>query len=186
MYAIAMRHSPHMANDGMETIDAGLIEQLSRYCRTCWKNARIHAQYWHDATQKVFVRLLERVHRRDWPSMLSQTDTPARKEFTRAIDTIRQQYIRMRGSAELSGDLPDRKASIDAARREMWSIVQDLLYLLSPRQRKIVEFTRLGYVSDEIANELDTNTDRVQDEKSKALKKLRRAIKEMGLGLQKA
>src|SRR5438874_8418696 len=35
------------------------IQDISRYCQVCWRNARLHPDSWTDATQEVLVRLLQ-------------------------------------------------------------------------------------------------------------------------------
>jgi len=42
------------------------VNNISRYCTTCWRNARLHPECWSDCTQEVFRRLLERVPADDW------------------------------------------------------------------------------------------------------------------------
>ena len=42
------------------------INDISKYCQTCWRNARLPADRWQDCTQEVFTRLLERVEPTRW------------------------------------------------------------------------------------------------------------------------
>src|SRR5262249_13026510 len=37
------------------------VADMSRYCTTCWRNARLNPDLWTDCTQEVVSRLLERV-----------------------------------------------------------------------------------------------------------------------------
>ena len=58
------------------------VTDISRYCQACWRNARLPADHWPDATQQVFVRLLERVDPTRWEAALKD-DGEERKEFLR-------------------------------------------------------------------------------------------------------
>jgi hypothetical protein len=46
--------------------NAKAVQNISRYCQTCWRNARLPADRWQDCTQEVFTRLLERVEPTKW------------------------------------------------------------------------------------------------------------------------
>src|SRR5436190_22919945 len=48
------------------------VQDLTRYCTTCWRNARLDPNQWQDATQDVFCRLLERVEPAAWGSLLKE------------------------------------------------------------------------------------------------------------------
>src|SRR4051812_10867414 len=37
------------------------INDITRYCQVCWRNARLPADRWGDCTQQVFTRLLQNV-----------------------------------------------------------------------------------------------------------------------------
>src|SRR6516225_11953537 len=74
---------------------ARAVTDLSRYCTTCWRNARLPADCWTDCTQEVFVRLLERVPQGSWDLVL-KTEGDERREFVRAIDTVKKRVQRGR------------------------------------------------------------------------------------------
>src|ERR687883_408345 len=65
---------------------AKAVEDISKYCQACWRNARLPADRWQDCTQAVFVRLLERVEADKWGTVLVDSETAERREFLRAID----------------------------------------------------------------------------------------------------
>src|SRR5262249_49067783 len=46
------------------------VNDISRYCTTCWRNARLHPDVWTDCTQEVLTRLLERVGPGGWGRVL--------------------------------------------------------------------------------------------------------------------
>src|SRR5690242_11158970 len=60
------------------------VQDISKYCQTCWRNARLPADRWTDCTQEVFVRLLERVEPARWETVLKDEETTERREFIRA------------------------------------------------------------------------------------------------------
>jgi len=49
---------------------AGTVNDMSRYCTVCWRNARLHPDSWSDCTQEVFSRMLERVEMESWDQAL--------------------------------------------------------------------------------------------------------------------
>ena len=74
---------------------AQTVNDLSRYCTACWRNARLPADCWTDCTQEVLVRLLERVPPQEWGRTL-QAEGEERREFLRAIDTVKKRVQRCR------------------------------------------------------------------------------------------
>ncbi len=65
------------------------VQDISRYCQVCWRNARLHPDNWSDCTQEVLARLLERVEPARWSSLLRE-ETEDRREFLRAIDAVKK------------------------------------------------------------------------------------------------
>ena len=64
------------------------VNDISRYCQACWRNARLPADRWGDCTQQVFLRLLERVDPTVWNRVLTDLESPERREFVlRALET---------------------------------------------------------------------------------------------------
>jgi RNA polymerase sigma factor (sigma-70 family) len=152
----------------------GAVTDLSRYCTTCWRNARLPADCWSDCTQEVFVRLLERVPQASWEFVL-KTEGDERREFVRAIDTVKKRV--QRGRTWASGPLDevaDRRDSHDrklANDRE--AVRQAAADLLSPRQQRILQLSCAGWSVQDISSELRTSPERVSDEKYKGIRKLR-------------
>lgn len=147
------------------------INNISRYCSACWRNARLPMDRWNDCTQEVFERLLERVPRAGWEQVLT-ADTEERREFLRAIDTVKKRHQRDRARA---GMLPDVIADeCDAAvRDERDAVRQASAEVLSERQQRILQLICEGHGVAEIAGELAMTPERVSDEKYKAIQKLR-------------
>src|SRR5262245_10920556 len=71
------------------------VQDLGRYCTTCWRNARLSADSWGDCTQEVFCRMLQRVPTSRWDLAL-QSDGEERREFLRAIDAVKKRVQRAR------------------------------------------------------------------------------------------
>jgi RNA polymerase sigma factor (sigma-70 family) len=154
---------------------AKAVTDITKYCQTCWRNARLPADQWPDCTQAVFVRLLERVEADKWGTVLVDSETAERREFLRAIDAVKKRTQRARKFAALSPDLPGRAVN-NAARDDREAVAKAAAQHLSARQRRILELTADGWAVPEIAAELGTTVERVSDEKYKAIKKLQHAF----------
>ena len=149
------------------------VQDISKYCQTCWRNARLPADRWQDCTQEVFTRLLERVELTKWDTVLKDDETVERREFIRAIDAVKKRTQRARKFAGLTPDLPDyRGRSENSVRDDLDAVAKAAREVLSPRQRRILELACDGWAVPEIATDLDTTVERVSDEKYKAIKKL--------------
>ena len=59
-----------------------IVNDMSRYCTVCWRNARLHPDYWGDCTQEVLMRMLQRVDPLAWEQAL-RGDGEERREFLR-------------------------------------------------------------------------------------------------------
>ena len=71
------------------------VSAINRYCAACWRNAHLHPDCWSDCTQEVFCRLMERVTPDAWDRVLTD-DAEERREFIRAIDTLKKRSQRQR------------------------------------------------------------------------------------------
>jgi RNA polymerase sigma factor (sigma-70 family) len=156
------------------------VNDLSRYCTTCWRNARLHPDVWTDCTQEVFSRLLERVGPDAWGRVL-QDDGEERREFLRAIDAVKKRSQRSkRWAPEPAEGVADRR---DSHRRavavEREAVARAAAELLSARQQRIMQLSFEGWSVHEIAAELRTPPERVSDEKYKAIRKLRGRLAEV-------
>jgi RNA polymerase sigma factor (sigma-70 family) len=150
------------------------VNDLSRYCTTCWRNARLHPDVWTDCTQEVLSRLLERVGPDSWGRVLKD-DGEERREFLRAIDTVKKRSQRSKHflpePAEGVADRRDLHRRAVADERE--AVARAAAELLSERQQRIMQLSFEGWSVHEIAAELRTPPERVSDEKYKAIRKLR-------------
>ena len=170
----ALATSPAKASAATGTAEptSKAVTDISKYCQTCWRNARLPADRWQDCTQAVFVRLLERVEAEKWGTVLVDSETAERREFLRAIDAVKKRTQRARKFATLSPDLPDHRLVNTTTKDDRDAVAKAAAELLSPRQRRLLDLTADGWTVPEIAKELGTTAERVSDEKYKAVKKL--------------
>src|SRR5438874_1182076 len=92
-------------------ISPGAVNDVSRYCTACWRNARLPVDRWGDCTQEVMTRLLERVPVSSWNRALAN-ESAERREFLRAIDTVKKRHQRERArSTNLAQPVSDTRAA---------------------------------------------------------------------------
>jgi RNA polymerase sigma factor (sigma-70 family) len=156
------------------TGSAKAINGISRYCAACWRNARLPVDRWNDCTQEVFERLLQRVPLSGWEQVLGG-DGEERREFLRAIDTVKKRHQRDRarnsGLAQPVADSRDGQDRDRADERDaVWHAADQVL---SARQQHILRMICEGYGVADIAAEMAMPPERVSDEKYKAIQKLR-------------
>src|SRR5205807_5900385 len=80
------------------------INNISRYCTACWRNARLPQDQWNDCTQEVLTRLLKNLPAQAWEKALAN-ETEERREFIRAIDAVKKRYQRGRWQSALVPEL---------------------------------------------------------------------------------
>jgi RNA polymerase sigma factor (sigma-70 family) len=152
------------------------VQDLSRYCTVCWRNARLQPDCWPDCTQEVLARLVERVHPERWPHIL-QKETEERREFLRAIDAVKKRSLRARRTVPLVAEVADqpaqREPSVEEQRQWVLKVSRENL---SPRQSYIITQSLAGASVAEIAEDLDLSPVRVSDEKYKAIRKLQQLL----------
>jgi RNA polymerase sigma factor (sigma-70 family) len=151
-----------------------VVNDMSRYCTVCWRNARLHPDYWGDCTQEVFSRMLQRVSPTAWEQAL-RGDGEERKEFLRAIDAVKKRTQRaLRRSTNLNDVVADGRDGVERVRAdERDAVRRAAAELLSPRQQRILQLSFDGWSVQEISDELHLPAERVSDEKYKAIRKLR-------------
>jgi RNA polymerase sigma factor (sigma-70 family) len=150
------------------------VNDLSRYCTACWRNARLPADVWPDCTQEVFTRLLERVPPGSWGQTLSD-EGQERRELLRAIDAVKKRVQRGRKwSVYPEESVADHRPTAEARRAEVQEeLNRAAADLLSGRQQQIIRWSAEGWGVQEIADRLAIGPERVSDEKYKAVRKLR-------------
>src|SRR5437870_7378054 len=128
------------------------IQDISKYCQTCWRNARLPADRWQDCTQEVFVRLLQRIEADKWGTVLTDEETQERREFIRAIDAVKKRTQRARKLSNLSAEVADyRGRTENSLRDDRETVALAAREVLSPRQRRLLELTADGWAVPEIA-----------------------------------
>src|SRR3954462_7870507 len=98
---------------GMSGPAAETLTNMTRYCSACWRNARLPVDAWPDATQEVFVRLLERMPPDAWDDAL-RCEGEERKELMRAIDCVKKRVQR----SKTTQALPEEGVADDSYRTE--------------------------------------------------------------------
>ena len=150
------------------------IDNISRYCTACWRNARLPQDQWNDCTQEVLTRLLKNLPAKAWENVLAQ-ESEERREFVRAIDAVKKRYQRGRWqSASLPELVADRREADERSRNGQRDAMNTAAErVLSERQKRILNLMCDGHNVAEIACELAMTPERVSDEKYKAIQKLR-------------
>jgi RNA polymerase sigma factor (sigma-70 family) len=173
----AMNASTGMAAEVGQNASLRTINDLSRYCTACWRNARLHPDSWSDCTQEVFGRLMERVSIPGWSRMLKQ-DGEERREFLRAIDAVKKRSQRTRNYSSFGVEsVADRNGTAEcrlADDRE--AVCRVACEVLTSRQQEIMRLSLEGWSVQEISEHLNVGPERVSDEKYKAIRKLRERL----------
>lgn len=156
---------------------AAAVDNLSRYCTACWRNARLPVDAWGDCTQEVFCRMLERVPTTAWEKALS-ADSGEHRELVRAIDAAKKRVQRRKKYATSGLDLvaDHRGLSQQRLAEERAAVGQASADVLSTRQQRIVELSMDGWSVNDISRQLELSPERISDEKYKAIRKLRTAL----------
>jgi RNA polymerase sigma factor (sigma-70 family) len=171
--ALSVNAAPGQAAVQMPQETVKAIADMSRYCATCWRNARLPMDSWSDCTQEVFRRLLERVPADAWDQAL-RGEGEERREFLRAIDTVKKRIQRARKFSPAIDTVADRRDPQRLRLREEREIVnQAASELLSPRQQRILQMSFEGWSVQDMSEELGVPVERISDEKYKAIRKLR-------------
>ena len=161
---------------GVREIPGQAISDISRYCTTCWRNARLPVDRWGDCTQEVLQRLLERLEPDAWAQVMAR-DGEERREFVRAIDAVKKRTQRERRAFSLIDDTATGRGPYGDLQDERDAVREAASQLLSQRQQRILQMTCEGWSVAAMADELGTSADRVSDEKYKAVQKLRAYFK---------
>jgi RNA polymerase sigma factor (sigma-70 family) len=157
-----------------QEIAPGAIHDITRYCTTCWRNARLPADRWSDCTQEFFRRLLGSIPAEGWSRVLA-TESEERREFMRAIDAVKKRTQRdARRNTNLVGVVSDnRDSGLNRRADERDAVAHAAENLLSPRQKRILQMSFEGWSVQDMADDLSVPVERVSDEKYKAIRKLR-------------
>src|SRR5262249_33922548 len=146
--------------------DNQVVQDISRYCTVCWRNAHLPEGTWGDCTQEVFRRLLQRVEPGAWRAAL-RGEGGERREFLRAIDAVKKRTQGgARRSTQLLGVVSDAGEPEVRQRAQDRAVVdQAAKQLLSDRQQRILRMSFEGWSVQDIATDLAMTPERVSDEK---------------------
>ncbi len=150
------------------------VDSISRYCSACWRNARVPVDKWADCTQEVFTRLLQKLPAPNWTKIFKEQGD-SRLELMRAIDMVKKRHLRARRFLTIDAyPVVDQHGLEEKSLTESGDLVRQAAgELLSPRQQRLLQMTCEGYSIADMAQELSMSTQRVSDEKYKAIQKLR-------------
>ena len=179
-YMVAMALGAALTALGPQTADAHgaettgrAVNDMGRYCTTCWRNARLPMDYWGDCTQEVFTRLLERVPTHAWTRVLKD-EGEEHREFLRAIDAVKKRTQRARKAVgSLDGVADRRELHTRMVNDDSTAVREAAEEVLTARQQRILQMSCEGWSVQETADELQLPPERVSDEKYKAVRKLR-------------
>ncbi len=145
------------------------VNDIGRYCTTCWRNARLPVDAWGDCTQEVFTRLLRRSPGRKmgWPfkargKSVSSSFAPLMRSRNvpsgGRVSPVRsmERPIRVRTTSGVWWRTASKFASppVNCSAR---------------RQQRILQLSFEGWSIPEIGEELSLPVERVSDEKYKAV-----------------
>jgi RNA polymerase sigma factor (sigma-70 family) len=120
---------------------------------------------------------MERVAPETWDRLLKD-EGEERREFLRAIDTVKKRTQRARTWSsqpiETISDRHEPQRRWLADEREAVRLAAE--QVLSERQQRIIQLSFEGWSVHEIAGELNAPPERVSDEKYKAIRKLRERL----------
>jgi DNA-directed RNA polymerase specialized sigma24 family protein len=151
------------------------IQKIERYCTTSWRNAGIRPQEWEDCTQQALVELLSSMPSSELLVAIEQPESEARRELNRAVWRLVQRSRRQVKDVALVESSAESR--VEADYQDDWRAIELAAdELLSPRQQRILEWSRSGWRVSDIASELNVSSERISDEKYKAITKLRERL----------
>jgi DNA-binding CsgD family transcriptional regulator len=166
------------SSNATEVRETRAIEKLQQYCAASWRNAGIRREEWDDCTQQALLELLEQIDHVGLPTAVEDSQSEERRELNRAVWRLVQRWRRAPRHKSFDERIsPADSSTAEQAVERNWRQIADIAAdVISDRQLRILEMTRDGWRTSEIANELGISTDRVSDEKYKAIAKLRSRV----------
>jgi len=146
------------------------VAEVCRYCVASWRAAGIPQHEWDDCTQEALTRLLERLRQ--------SRSADAYRELKRAIWSTAKSYKRRPRPANIDPELLCARDRDTTSTWEQTEWIAQLLQHVSARQRTILTLWLEGLSTGEIAERMGLAPERVSDEKYKALRKLRAALRD--------
>ena len=176
-----------VAQPSARDIAAGL-GQLNKYLGKAWYRAGIAPQLHDDATQAVYVTLLQNLGRTRFDQLAGEIgqfgvreilsrETDDGPDFFRAIDTVKKRAQREKTFQPLDTiDVASSTNGEDA--RALWrGALQEAIEMsLTPREASLVYETLQGKTPSEIASAWGVAPKTVSNEKTRVIQKLRDAL----------
>ena len=168
-------------------VAAGL-SQLNRYLGRAWFRAGIPAQIHDDASQAVYVSLLQNLGRTRFDGLLADIgqngirevlsrETADGPDFFRAIDTVKKRSQRERTFQPLDSiDVASTPPGEDALTLWRGALQEAIDQSLTPREASLVYATLMGKTPAEIASQWGVAPKTVSNEKTRVIQKLRDAM----------
>lgn len=164
------------------------LSQLDRYLGRAWARAGVPAQLHDDATQAVYVSLLQNLGRSRFDSLVGEVgrvgvrevlsrETADGPDFFRAIDTVKKRAQREKTYQPIDAlDVASAGNGEDA--RSLWrgALQEAIDQSLTPREASLVHDTLMGKTPAEIAQQWGVAPKTVSNEKTRVIQKLRDAL----------
>jgi DNA-binding CsgD family transcriptional regulator len=167
-------------------VAAGL-GQLNKYLGKAWYRAGIAPQLHDDATQAVYVTLLQNLGRTRFDQLAGEIgqfgirdvlsrETADGPDFFRAIDTVKKRAQREKSFQPL--DTIDVSTTNGEDARALWrgALQEAIETSLTPREASLVYDTLQGKTPSEIATDWGVAPKTVSNEKTRVIQKLRDAL----------
>jgi hypothetical protein len=176
-----------VAPSDVQDVSAGL-SQLNRYLGRSWSRAGIPPQLHDDASQAVYVTLLQNLGRTRFDGLLADIgrlgirdvlsrETADGPDFFRAIDTVKKRVQRERTFQPLDAiDVASASPGEDALSLWRGALQEAIDQSLTPREASLVYETLMGRTPAEIALKWGLAPKTVSNEKARVIQKLREVL----------
>ncbi len=162
--------------------------QLNRYLSRAWFRAGIAPQAHDDASQAVYVALLQNLGRTRFDGLLGEIgrygirdvlsrETADGPDFFRAIDTVKKRFQRERTFQPIDAvDVASVSPGEDALSLWRGALQEAIDQSLTPREAALIRATLKGETPAEIASQWGVAPKTVSNEKTRVIQKLREAM----------
>jgi len=179
--------TPTSSSADPQAIASGL-SQLDRYLSRAWYRAGIPVQMHDDATQAVYMTLLQNLGRQPFDSLVAEIghsgirdvlskETADGPDFFRAIDTVKKRaqrektYQPLEAAEVLASPQEDETQSLRRG-----ALQEAISRSLNPREAELINATLRGQTPAEIAMQWGVAPKTVSNEKTRVIQKLRTVL----------
>jgi RNA polymerase sigma factor (sigma-70 family) len=164
------------------------LNQLNRYLNRAWYRAGIPVQQHDDATQAVYVALLQNLGTDRFEAMLTDIgntgirdvlsrETADGPDFFRAVDTVKKRVQREKSYQPLDTiDVAASSTTDDPLSDQRGALREAIAQTLSPREAALIHDTLMGKTPAEIAAQWGVAPKTVSNEKTRVIQKLREVL----------